>query len=501
MKRVQSLQLLCWKLVVLAAALAAAGQAQTPMPPQKTMSNIPKRITLEQAESLLIERNLAVLAAKYQISANRAAALIASFRPNPVLTIGAEQFNLSNRFFKNIARTDSNSAAATTYTIRYDQLIERGHKRELRMAQADYQLKASEAQMLDAIRTQLYQLRQAFTTASLARENLLVARETEQQYQQTVALTAAKVENGDLAGVELYRVQAATMFYQQAVQQARTMYQQASRDVLNLLGAKPEEVKDEARVSTSLLGASVDDAGSSDGGRMLDASFTSQAENAGGPSVSAAGESALPGASEDLLEDAPLYLEYKFNDRPIGLTTIEMRQIALRERPDVIAAHNLLSAAEENVALMQAQRVRDVSVGTFVQRVGSDQTVGVNLSIPLFVHNKGLAAVEQAQQQKETAAALARQAEMQAVTEVEKAYLAYQTARKTLDIYSSMTLERASKLKNIASFSYKEGAINLLELLDAQRIYNQTINSYNQARADYQMALWQLEQSIGKPIR
>jgi outer membrane protein TolC len=40
-----------------------------------------------------------------------------------------------------------------------------------------------------------------------------------------------------------------------------------------------------------------------------------------------------------------------------------------------------------------------------------------------------------------------------------------------------------------------------LELLDAERCYNQTINSYNQARADYQSAIWQLEQAVGRPLR
>ncbi len=87
------------------------------------------------------------------------------------------------------------------------------------------------------------------------------------------------------------------------------------------------------------------------------------------------------------------------------------------------------------------------------------------------------------------------------MTDVEKAYLAYQSARRILDIYNSSTIERAGKLKNIAAFSYQEGASSLLELLDAQRSYNQTISSYNQARADYQAALWQLEQAVGRPLK
>ena len=87
------------------------------------------------------------------------------------------------------------------------------------------------------------------------------------------------------------------------------------------------------------------------------------------------------------------------------------------------------------------------------------------------------------------------------MTDVEKAYLAYQSARRILNIYSSSTIERAGRLKTIAAISYREGATSLLELLDAQRAYNQTISLYNQARADYQAALWQLEQAVGRPLR
>jgi outer membrane protein TolC len=40
----------------------------------------------------------------------------------------------------------------------------------------------------------------------------------------------------------------------------------------------------------------------------------------------------------------------------------------------------------------------------------------------------------------------------------------------------------------------------LFELLDAQRTLRQTQTAYNQARENYQMALWQLEEAVGKPL-
>src|SRR5262245_736834 len=169
-----------------------AADAQTNAPNLSGGASIPRRLTLAQAEQLLLQRNLAVLAAKYQVDSYRAARLIASFRPNPTLMLGGEQFILSSSFFRDLFRTNLNTSAETTYTIRYEQLLERGGKREIRTEQADYQLNAGEAQLLDAARTQLYQLRQAFTVAALSRENLSLAEAARQQYDLTVKLTDAK---------------------------------------------------------------------------------------------------------------------------------------------------------------------------------------------------------------------------------------------------------------------------------------------------------------------
>src|SRR5437868_6929563 len=59
---------------------------------QDTQQMIPARLTLAQAEDLLLQRNLTVAAARYQVEATRAARLIAGYKPNPVFTVGAEQF-------------------------------------------------------------------------------------------------------------------------------------------------------------------------------------------------------------------------------------------------------------------------------------------------------------------------------------------------------------------------------------------------------------------------
>src|SRR5262249_3379649 len=207
---------------------------------------IPRRLTLPQAENLLVARNLTVIAARYQVDVNRATRLIASYKLNPTVTVGAEQVPFYSPIAGSYPRfwtTNPDAGANPVYTLRYDQILERGGKRELRTAVADEQLLASEAQLLDAIRNQIFQMRRTFAAAILARGNLKLAETVEQQYAQTEKLTLAKVDQGDIAKVEIYRVGAGRLQYQQTVLQARTAYETAVRDVLNLLSAREHEIK------------------------------------------------------------------------------------------------------------------------------------------------------------------------------------------------------------------------------------------------------------------
>jgi len=202
----------------------------------------------------------------------------------------------------------------------------------------------------------------------------------------------------------------------------------------------------------------------------------------------------------DAVSGTPLQLVADFDDRHIPQALAELRSIALAERPDVVAARHLLAAAESNTQLAFVQRLRDVSVGYEYQRVGSDHSAGVVVQVPLFLRNDQRALYTQAEAQKHAAEAQLKQAELQALAEVEKGYQSYLSARRVLDLYGTENLNQLERLRTVATVSYKEGASSLFELLDAQRAYNSAITAYNQARSDYQMTLWDLEQATGHSL-
>src|SRR5262249_800001 len=233
---------------LLAMAAAATGQDL-----RFSQGSVPGALTLAEAERLLIERNVAVAATRYQLNAAQASRLIAGYKPNPTLLLGAEQFPITSDVPSSVPRfftTDSNARAQPTYTVQVSKTFERGQKREFRIAQADATVEAAEFLVRDTIRLQLFQLRQAFGAALLARENLRLAQQIDTQYQRSEQLTVVKAQEGELPPLELYRIRAGRLPYQQAVIDATASYQQAVRDILNVLTMSEADVSARAVATT-----------------------------------------------------------------------------------------------------------------------------------------------------------------------------------------------------------------------------------------------------------
>ena len=427
---------------------------------------IPESLTLADAERLLVDRNLAVASNRELVAAAQAARQIASYKPNPAVQFGAEQFPFSSPLAGSVPRfftTDSNAGAQPTYTVQFSKIFERGGKREFRIEQADATVEAARFQVQDTLRVQLFQLRQAFATGLVARDNLRLAETIQTQYERTEQLTIVRVQAGDFAQMELYRVRAGRLQYAQAVIDARNAYALAARDVLNILNAPTSEAPAGAPETPGARPAS----------------------------ASAAGSGQPP---------APLQILGDFSDATVGRTLRELRALSLTTRPDVQLARQNLIAAEKAVALARAQRSRDVSASVEYQKVGDDHSLGVITQVPLFLYNNQRSGIAQAEAQRRSAEALFRLSERQAITDVEKAYQSYVAAGEALALYNSENLNQVTRLQDIAEFTFRQGNTSLFELLDVQRSTRQVLMAYNQSRANYQLSLWQLELAVGAPI-
>ena len=84
--------------------------------------------------------------------------------------------------------------------------------------------------------------------------------------------------------------------------------------------------------------------------------------------------------------------------------------------------------------------------------------------------------------------------------EVEVSYEQYSTSRNMVESLEKEMLHQAREVRNTMEYSYRRGEASLIEFLDAQRAYNDTIQSYNDARADYARSLYQIDSISGKAV-
>ena len=93
-------RILAYSLALLLSLVADRSSARAQSPPQATAQPaalsastvVPRQLTLEMAEQLMLQHNLTLSMARYGVDNAQAQRQTASVRPNPTLTLGAEGF-------------------------------------------------------------------------------------------------------------------------------------------------------------------------------------------------------------------------------------------------------------------------------------------------------------------------------------------------------------------------------------------------------------------------
>ena len=121
--------------------------------------------------------------------------------------------------------------------------------------------------------------------------------------------------------------------------------------------------------------------------------------------------------------------------------------------------------------------------------------------MPLPVYNKNQGEIERARREQDQILARIRSLEQEIQAEVENAYEQVQTARQLVEQMEADLLDRAKRVREVTNFSYRRGEATFVELLDAQRTYNETMQGYNEARAEYGRTLFLIDAITGKGPR
>jgi cobalt-zinc-cadmium efflux system outer membrane protein len=200
----------------------------------------------------------------------------------------------------------------------------------------------------------------------------------------------------------------------------------------------------------------------------------------------------------------------------LGLDPSALRAQALSQRPDLHRADRDIARSDALVELAHKAFMPDLSVGATWTSVGQrtdpagvaspppdngHDSLGVSLSLNLPMHRRRLAAgLTEAEEQR-----LAAVAHKRGVVAAIDRDLADLRERERLTgeqahLFDDVLIIQAEQSLRSAEAGYAAGALNSLDLLDAERTLLDVRISAARARADHAIALARLEGAVGVPL-
>ncbi|OCA79959.1 transporter [Chryseobacterium contaminans] len=180
---------------------------------------------------------------------------------------------------------------------------------------------------------------------------------------------------------------------------------------------------------------------------------------------------------------------------------------AFNQRADLLASRQNINTAASRVKLEKANRAIDLglSAGAGHNTIANNEiapspavnTVKLGMSIPLKFSNRRNADLKIAEMGYSQAEAEYRQVENNIRMEVTQAYQQYTSAQKQLQQFDNGMLKEAESILKGITYSYQRGESSILEVLNAQRTYNELRQNYFQLLADNASALIELERKAG----
>jgi outer membrane protein, heavy metal efflux system len=166
-------------------------------------------------------------------------------------------------------------------------------------------------------------------------------------------------------------------------------------------------------------------------------------------------------------------------------------------RPEGRAALAVLAEARANIELQKANRRQDVQGLFGYKRNGPDNAMvaGLQINIPIFDRNQGAIAASEADARaaEQGVAALRNQI----ASEVALAEREYQMRRDQYLRTFQPLRNRATDISNISRAAYREGGLDLVRLLDAERLRVEAQISWANALLAYHESVAALEYAKG----
>lgn len=389
-------------------------------------------LTWEQVRERFRMSNPTLIAAQENVDESRANEITAFLKPNPDFTAGLDQFDP-------ITPNPYRPLANLLPLMNFSYLHERERKRELRRDSARQATDIAESSRADTERTLLFNLRNAFVQVLQQKAVLQLARENLSYYDKLLDVNRTRFNAGDIAKIDLTRLELQRAQYASDLQNATVSLDQAKIILLQYLNDRTPIAR-------------FDVAGTFD--------FAAQIA-----------------------------------------TLDELRAIAMEARPDLKAAAQTVAKAETDHRLAVANGSTDPTFGVDVGRNPPISAYfGFNVSIPLRIHDRNQGEKAKTEIEIRRSERLRDAARAQVFSDVETAYTSIQGTLNLLRQYKSTYLAQATEIRDTMSFSFDRGAASLLDFLNAQQDYRTTQLTYLNLIGSYLTAASQLNQAVGREV-
>jgi cobalt-zinc-cadmium efflux system outer membrane protein len=201
---------------------------------------------------------------------------------------------------------------------------------------------------------------------------------------------------------------------------------------------------------------------------------------------------------------------------PLTLTLAALRESALTRRPEIAGADAAIAMSKTMVGVAHKEYSPDVTLGLVYGLVGKRTdaagrampppdnghdvfgiTAGVN--VPVW-REKRAAGVKEAAE-RELAAEQARRSVIAGIDQsLDDLSYRIPLTHQRLDLFAKVLSIQADQSLRSAEAGYAAGTLNALDLLDAERVLLDVHTATARARADYVIAVAQIEGAVGAPI-
>ena len=414
----------CWALF-LPLILCLAAQAQEPW-------------TWEEVRARFEQSNPTLLAGKLNIDESKAQEITAFLRPNPTFTLSADGTQIAPD------RGAWQPFVGTSESPSLSYLHERQHKRELRLESAKKGTLIAESSHADLERTLIFNLRAAFVSILQAKAALQLAKDDLAYYDHVLQIGRDRFSAGDIAQIDLDRLELQRVQYESDVQTAEVNLRTAKIQLLTLLNDRtPIEQFDVA-----------------------------------GP--------------------------FDFNDQLMSRD--QFRKIALDARPDLKAAVETVEKAKADHKLALANGSTDPTWSAWYTHNSSNNnpfginTLGVSVAIPLRIFDRNQGEKVRTQLDITRNERLRDAGEAGVLSDVDSGYATLESNLILLRPYKAKYLQQSIRVRDTVAFAYQHGGASLLEFLNAQSEYRTVQLSYVNLIGAYLSAANQLNLAVGREV-